>query len=284
MLTSVIANRKQESVARWPASLDIEFSVRPEKTVPSKIKHFGPLRVQRPFYPEKDGCCHLYLLHPPGGVVGGDALEISVVANEKSQSLITTPGATKIYRSNTSSKIHQSISLKEKSVLEWMPQETILFNEAQTVITTDVNLTGDSQLFFWDILCLGLPVNNEMFSVGSCQQFLKIYRDGKPLLIENNNFEGGSELMAASWGMRGFYVNAVSVMTSNNSDIVEKIRGKIHSGENCLFAVTKKQGLVICRYMGNSVDEAKRFFQQAWVVWRHCELDKDVVVPRIWGT
>ena len=268
----------------WPASLVIEFSVRPEKTVPSKIKHYGPLRVQRPFYPEKDGCCHLYLLHPPGGVVGGDVLKIDVLGNKKSNSLVTTPGATKIYRSNSQSKIYQSIKLKNESVLEWMPQETIVFNEAQTKIETQVHITKDSQLFFWDILCLGLPVNNERFSVGDCQQSLKIFRDEIPILIENNVFEGGAELLSSFWGMQGFYVNAITVMTSDDLNIVEEIRSLVKSSEDCLFAVTRKQGLMICRYMGNSVDEAKRLFQKAWVVWRKNELGKNVVVPRIWGT
>ena len=271
-------------IPHWPASLDIEFSVRPEKTVPSKIKHFGPLRVQRPFYPEKDGCCHLYLLHPPGGVVGGDVLKIDIVANTKSKSLVTTPGATKIYRSNIQSKIYQTINLKEESILEWMPQETILFNEAQTSINTEVHLSLTSQIFFWDILCLGLPVNNEKFTIGNCRQSLKVFRGNNPVLIENNDFEGGSELMSARWGMRGFYINAIAVMTSSSFVIVDKIRSLVESGEDFLFSVTQKQGLIICRYMGDSVDQAKLCFREAWAVWRDCELEKEVVVPRIWGT
>jgi len=284
MNTSTAVGSEEDFVSSWPASLDVEFSVRSGKTVPSSIKHFGPLRVQRPFYPEKDETCHLYLLHPPGGVVGGDVLNISVSANEKSKSLVTTPGATKIYRSNIDSNIQQSLSLEKESTVEWMPQETILFNDAQTVINTDVHISTGGQLFFWDVLCLGLPVNSEKFTSGCCRQSLKVFRDKKPLLIENNYFEGSSDLMSASWGMRGFYVNAVCVMTVGNSDIVEKIRSATNSQKECLFALTEKRGLVICRYMGNSVEEAKQLFLQAWTLWRNCELQKEVVVPRIWGT
>jgi len=284
MNTSTAFDSKEHFVSSWPASLDIEFSARPGKSVPSSIKHFGPLRVQRPFYPEKDETCHLYLLHPPGGVVGGDILNITVTANEKSKSLMTTPGATKIYRSNTGSNIHQTLSLEKESTVEWMPQETILFNDAQTVINTHVQLSEGSRLFFWDILCLGLPANNEKFTSGHCGQSLKIFRGKKPILIENNHFEGSSDLMSASWGMRGFYVNAVSVMTVGRSDIVEQIRSVNNSEKNSLFAVTEKQGLVICRYMGNSVEEAKALFLKAWSLWRNSECKKGVVVPRIWGT
>ena len=284
MNTSIAVESKESFVSSWPASLDIEFSARPGKTVASSIRHFGPLRVQRPFYPEKDETCHLYLLHPPGGVVGGDVLNITVAANENSKSLITTPGATKIYRSNTGSNIQQTLRLEKESILEWMPQEAILFNDAQTDINTNVHFSEDSRLFFWDILCLGLPVNNEKFISGHCRQSLKIFRDKKPVLIENNHFEGGSDLMSASWGMQGLYVNAISVMTVGQSDIVEKIRSVTNSEKESLFAVTEKQGLVICRYMGNSVEEAKALFLEAWKLWRISELEKEVVAPRIWGT
>jgi len=284
MNSSIAVDSKESFVPSWPASLDIEFCVRSGKTVPSSVKHFGPLRVQRPFYPEKDKTCHLYLLHPPGGVVGGDVLNISVAANEKSKSLITTPGATKIYRSNVDSNIQQLLSLEKEATVEWMPQETILFNNARTVINTDVHISAGSQLFFWDILCLGLPVNSEKFTSGCCRQSLKVFRDKKPVLIENNHFEGSSDLMSASWGMRGFYVNAVSVMTVGNSDIVEQIRSATNSQKECLFALTEKQGLVICRYMGDSVEEAKQLFQEAWRLWRNSECKKEVVAPRIWGT
>ena len=83
----------------WIAKLELNFSVSRSKTFLSKRKHIGPLTVQQPFYPE-EGLCHLYLLHPPGGVVGGDQLSIVVKTDSDSGALITTPGATKIYRSN----------------------------------------------------------------------------------------------------------------------------------------------------------------------------------------
>jgi len=95
-------------------------------------------------------------------------------------------------------------------------------------------------------------------------------------------------LMSARWGMRGYYINAIALMTASDSSLVEEIRSKVadqeNGQENYLFAVTLKQGLVICRYMGNSVDEAKDLFKTAWSAWRDFELGKSVVFPRIWGT
>ena len=83
----------------WVAKLELNFSASQSKTFLSKREHIGPLAIQRPFYPEQ-GLCHLYLLHPPGGVVGGDQLSIGIKTDANSSALITTPGAKKIYRSS----------------------------------------------------------------------------------------------------------------------------------------------------------------------------------------
>jgi urease accessory protein len=83
----------------WQASLALQFCHTPEKTLLHSAHHVGPLTVQRPFYPEGE-TCHLYLLHPPGGIVGGDSLDITVRLDAKSHTLITMPGASKFYRSS----------------------------------------------------------------------------------------------------------------------------------------------------------------------------------------
>ena len=78
----------------WQARLELGFRATAGRTVLAHRRHVGPLVVQRPFYPE-GGICHVYLLHPPGGVVGGDTLELQVQADADSHALITTPAATR---------------------------------------------------------------------------------------------------------------------------------------------------------------------------------------------
>ncbi len=87
--------------------------------------------VQRPFYPE-GGTCHVYLLHPPGGVVGGDQLELQVQSEPGSHALITTPAATKFYRAgpHPHSLLQQNLQVRD-ATLEWLPQETIVFDGAE---------------------------------------------------------------------------------------------------------------------------------------------------------
>ena len=85
--------------AEWKAQLDLKFSKSGNRTILSHRKHYGPLQVQKPFYPELNGTCHVYILHPPGGMVGGDRLNIYVDVNSNAHALITTPAAGKFYRS-----------------------------------------------------------------------------------------------------------------------------------------------------------------------------------------
>src|SRR5262245_10241542 len=95
----VNAHEPREGRAGWEASLDLKFAARGARTVLARRASVGPLVVQRPFYPE-GGVAHVYLVHPPGGVVGGDQLRLSVLAEEGAHALLTTPAATKFYRSD----------------------------------------------------------------------------------------------------------------------------------------------------------------------------------------
>ena len=122
------AAKKAEVTAEgWSAKLSLSFERALAKTNLRVSERVGPLSVQRPFYPEED-VCHAYVLHPPGGVVGGDQLELNVHVRQNGSALITTPAANKIYRSNgPESQIKQQLSVESGGTLEWLPQETILF-------------------------------------------------------------------------------------------------------------------------------------------------------------
>ena len=157
--------KEKESYTEWRAQLDLEFSKSNNRTILSHRKHFGPLQVQKPFYPETNGTCHVYILHPPGGVVGGDRLNISVDVNSNAHALITTPAAGKFYRSAGPIAVQkQIIKVAPKAILEWFPSENILFSGSKAQIETKVELAHDSHFVGWEISCLGRPAS-EMFFV-----------------------------------------------------------------------------------------------------------------------
>ena len=81
------------------AELTLRYEKRDGRSVITQRRHYGPLLVQKPFYPEGDVVCHSIIVHPPGGIVAGDRLAIHVTLESGAHALITTPGATKWYRS-----------------------------------------------------------------------------------------------------------------------------------------------------------------------------------------
>jgi urease accessory protein len=144
----------------WHAQLRLELERRDGRTILARSTHEGPLRVQRPFYPEgKDGPCHIYVLHPPGGVVSGDRLLVDVRAGEGSEVLLTTPGATKLYRArgDDDATLVQRFTVAEGARVEWLPPETIAYDGTVARVSTEVELAETSSYVGWEILCLGRP-------------------------------------------------------------------------------------------------------------------------------
>lgn len=166
----------------WQAELHLGFSRKAEKTLLSRRKHRGPLTVQRPFYPE-GGLCHVYLLHPPGGVVSGDNLLIDIELDRQSEALVTTPAAGKFYRSE-GKLARQTVSLKvaDEAILEWLPQETIVYQGARLSSTVSVELSDNAHFIGWEILALGRPASDEGFDSGEAILNWRIFRDGKPYI------------------------------------------------------------------------------------------------------
>ena len=168
----------------WRATLDLRFQQAGGKTVLASAQHVGPLTVQRPFYPEEE-TCHLYLLHPPGGIVGGDELTISAHLDPGCHTLITMPGASKFYRSSgAQALLRQQLTLAPQATLEWLPQDAIFFPGANARLSTTFHLCASSTLLAWDLLCLGRPVIGETFSHGTLSNRLEVWVDDEPLLVE----------------------------------------------------------------------------------------------------
>jgi urease accessory protein len=269
----------------WQARLRLDLRVdERERTVLAACRHQGPLQVQRPFYPEADGTCHLYILHPPGGVVGGDSLEIDVNLAQNAQTLITTPSAGRFYRSAGSiARQVQSLRLAKGAALEWLPQETILFAGARAQAMTRVELSHGSHFLGWEILCLGRPVVGERFTHGTFIQNFELWHDDLPLYLEQGRFQSGSPLSTAPWGMAGQPVTATLLCTLEQADLVEAIRTDWgEAAETELFGATQLDGVLVCRYRGPSVGRAKELFLRAWRKLRPSLLGKPPRLPRIW--
>ncbi len=277
-----MAAAAEDTSAGWRADIRLGFRKSPGKTLLAERFRRGPLAVQRALYPEGD-LCHVYLLHPPGGVAGGDILNIESRVATGASALVTTPGATKFYRSAGPRACQQQTLSVEGGSLEWLPQENILFPGANVELTTQVQLSADAQFIGWEINCLGLPVLNEQFDRGRAAFRFSLVRDGLPVLHERQIIHGAEDLTAAA-GMRGNPVIGTLYATLGDSALIDSIRQSIPGESTDQLGITLVDGLLIARYLGNSTERARSLLVSIWKALRPAVLNRTPCAPRIWNT
>jgi urease accessory protein len=268
----------------WRAHLGLKFSGREDKTIISHRQHYGPLVIQKPFYPEPD-VCHVYLLHPPGGVVGGDQLILDVEVNRSGHALITTPAAGKFYRSaGSQAQLKQTLVVKEKSTLEWLPQETILFSGCEVKLQTIVQLEQDASFIGWEILCLGRPAGNELFTAGSARQSFEIWRNKKPLLLDRARLAGNDDVLFAQWGMQKYTVTGTMMAVNVTRQMLNHVRENMPEMKQGLISVTLINDVLVCRALSHQAEYIRFAFIDVWKSLRINLLGRDSCEPRIWST
>lgn len=281
------AGAKISAAKEWRAQLALEFEQRGSETVLARRLHHGPLLVQKPLYPEGKEICHSIVLHPPGGIAGGDQLELTVRLHENAHALMTSPGAGKWYRSNgTNARWAQHFVLKKGALLEWLPQETIVFNGALASMESRVELTQGSKFMGWEILCMGRRAAGERFTDGSIGLHTRITLDNKPLWIERGVLKGGSQIMHAASGLKGCSVSGTLVLAGEDipSTLLADCREVIPKGPGMHWGVTTMPNLFVARCLGNSAEMVRAYFVELWKLLRPATLGREAVFPRIWNT
>jgi urease accessory protein len=268
----------------WQARLELEFTQQAQRTVISRRQHYGPLVIQKPFYPA-DGVCHVYVLHPPGGVVAGDQLELQVQAQRDTRVLLTTPAATKFYRSSgATASLHQHLHVADGACLEWLPQETILYNGADVNLQTRITLAATARFIGWEILCLGRPAAHEIFATGQCRQAFELWRNTEPLVIERTRLQGGDASLQANWGYQGAPVSATLLASAVSQQQFNLLREQAAPYLNIQSSLTWINGQVIARFLGGQAREALALFQRLWQILRPWVIGVEACAPRIWAT
>jgi urease accessory protein len=156
----------------WHAKLALDYHFDGARTG-VRFAHEGPLRVLQSLYPEGAAVCHNVLVHPPGGLVAGDCLQIDVALSAGAQALITTPGATRFYRAAIDSAVlaEQRVSLRvgAGAKLQWLPLESIAYPDCRAVNHLQFELDEGAQLMGWDCTALGLPAADAPFDAPSAR-------------------------------------------------------------------------------------------------------------------
>lgn len=281
-------------VQRWLARYQGEFSAVSGTTRMGRTQHYGPLRVQRPFHPEGPECLHLYLLHPPGGLVGGDQLAIELQLKDKAHVLMTTPSAGKIYNniSGLTQGQHVQLSIQDGCILEYLPQENIVFDGADGQLTTTIDVAGDGLFIGWEVTCLGRYESQQYFEQGQLMQSLMLQQEGRPLFCDRLQFQAPSALQSGRVGFQGYHVFGTFLINRNVMDQQESLDELIVSWQqsindddrDLMVAVTQKPGVFIARILGNKAEQVRNSFEQLWQTLRPQVIGVEACPPRIWRT
>jgi urease accessory protein len=265
----------------WLARLQLRFAASEGKTLLVGRRHTGPLLVQRTFHPA-DGVCHTYIVHPPGGVVGGDRLELQVAVEGGAHALLTTPAAAKFYRTSGATALQSQELIVDNATLEWLPQESIFYCDARVRSTTRIHLSGNAQFIGWEIPCLGLPARGETFERGELRLALEVWRDELPLLIDRLRLDGEGDARTSRWGLAGHEAIGTLLAYPAQPQSVDAVRSLDTS--ECELAATLVDDVLVCRCVAAQAGPIHRTFVRAWEELRPMLLGVPAMRPRIWGT
>jgi urease accessory protein len=267
----------------WHGKLNLVYADRLNSTQLIHSHHQAPLKVQRPFYPEGAKICHSVMLHTAGGVVGGDRLSYNLHLQNSTQALITTAAASKIYRS-TGLQARQNINIQidAGACLEWLPQETIIFNGAIYRQDLRVELAPGASWLGWEITRFGRTARGEKFVQGEWRSHTEIWREGLPLWIDRQWLPGSEEVFHSPHGLAGQPIVGSLVWVGNpiSGETLAKMRNLwVGTGE---IGMTQLQNGFLCRYRGASTSEVRNWFTVIWQLLRVSVLNRSSCVPRVW--
>ena len=276
----------------WQAKLSLGFEKQINRTILKHRKHDGPLRVQKALWPEATGVCHVIIVHPPAGFAGGDELSIEVSVGQDSHALITTPGAGKWYAS-TGHTARQAIELQvaDNAILEWLPQETMLFNQAIAESQTTIHLATSAAFIGWDILVIGRQSRAEKFDTGQYHNQLNLWQNGQLLVKDQLAFKGNDRWLSSPLGINqqavsgAFYAVPPQVCRDEaNLDEHINILRDLMSRMKVPVHLTRLGYAVIARYLGNDTRQCLDAFAGMRARCRREWFDLDEELPRIWKT
>jgi len=272
--------------AGWEARLALTYALREGRSVLARREHDGPLVVQKSLYPEGDAVCHNIILHPPGGIAGGDSLALAAQLGEGSAVLLTTPGAGKWYKSmGATAHAGQRFDIARGAVLEWLPQPTIVFDQALAEAKTEIFLEQDALYIGWDITCMGRTASGERFNSGKLRQRTQVWQQGRRLWCEYARLDGDDPMLASMAGMAACSVSATLIAAGKDidKDLLQQCRGIATDSEG-QSGITALPRVLLARYLGASSEAAMQYFVALWSLLRPALAGRSAVPPRIWKT
>ncbi len=273
----------------WHAQLQLDYTVETERTV-ARHRHSGPLRILQSLYPEGDGVCHNVLVHPPGGLVGGDTLEINVHAQAGSHALITTPGASRFYRSDGLTALQKThLRVDAGARLEWLPLEAICYSACLAENRLTMELAPGAELMGWDVTALGLPLANLPFVAGHFRQHIEV----PGVWLERGAIDARDRrLQDSPAGLAGhkclasfFFVTGQPITRERRERALDSARNVIaqHTLAGTAGVTSPHPQVLVVRVLAPVVEPAMALLRTLRNTWRQELWAKTASSPRIWS-
>jgi urease accessory protein len=279
----------------WHGHLTLDYRRDGERTI-ALDRHEGPLRVLQRLYPEGDRVCHHVLVHPPGGIVGGDVLALEARLGEGSHALITTPGATRFYRSSGAEAV-QSVDVKVApgARLEWLPLEALAYRSCIATNRMRFELAPGAEMMGWDVLALGLPAASEAFDDPAHAQgrFTQEIELPSVWLERGTVHAHDARLLDSPLGWAGRRVMATLWLACGEAMPRERREALLDAARDVQQAhplaawcgsTSPHDKVIVLRALAERVEPAMALLVQVWAVWRKLGWGLAPCPPRVWRT
>ncbi|MDR3451910.1 MAG: urease accessory protein UreD [Rhodoferax sp.] len=274
----------------WHARLQLDYRLESARSV-ARFQHEGPLRILQSLYPEGDATCHNVVVHPPGGLVGGDTLDIGVTVGTGAHGLITTPGATRFYKTLGDAALQRThVALEPGARMEWLPQETLCYDGCLATNRLSLDLAPRAELIGWDVTALGLPQAGRPFERGSFCQHIEL----PGVWLERGRIDAtDTRLLDSPLGLAGqrclasiFFVTGSGLERGRRQQALDVARGVVeaHPLRNTAGATSPNGQVVVVRALAPLVEPAMDLMKQVWAVWRVHFWGLAASRPRMWAT
>lgn len=273
----------------WTASLALDYTQEADRSV-VRYAHSGPLRVLQSLYPEGDAICHNVLVHPPGGLVGGDTLDIRVTAGAGAHGLVTTPGATRFYRSDGAPAVQRAhLSLAAGARMEWLPLEAILYSGCVAENHLTLDLAPGAELIGWDLTALGLPHAGQPYARGTFCQHIEM----PGVWLERGAIDAAdTRLLSSPLGLAGktcvasvFFATGSPLGRERRELALESARQVLqdHALQAWAGVTSPNPQVLVLRVVAPQVEPAMDLLRKVWASWRGALWGLPATLPRIWS-